>query len=91
MLDSNLERIQVREFLRTFTKLTNKQSQKEYLILRHGKPIGIYTPLDDSSATPLPSGKPGSGIDGLKKLRFKSGDAGLSDRIDEILYGSTND
>jgi len=90
MLDSNLERIQVREFLRTFTKLTNKKSQKEYLILRHGTPIGIYTPLDQSASSQVHSGKPGSGIDGLKKLRFKSGDTSVSDRIDDILYGSTD-
>ena len=90
MLDSNLERIPVREFLRTFTKLTNKKIQKEYLIVRHGKPIGIFTPLDQT-VTKTTTGKPGSAIEGLKKLRFKSGDPGLSQRIDEIVYGIKND
>ncbi len=86
MLDSKIDKIAVREFLRTFTALTQKKTRKRFLVMRHGKPIGVFIPYDHIMREQK-TGEPWSAIDGLVALRFKSGENNLSQRIDEIVYG----
>lgn len=78
--------INVREFVRSFAKLANRKTRKRLLIMKHGKPLGVFIPYDMHEEQ---TGKPGSAIDGLVKLRFNSGEKNLSQRIDEIVYGAT--
>lgn len=82
--------VTVRDFLRTFSKLTQRKTPKRFLVMRHGKPIGVFIPYDNI-AKKQKTGKPGSAIDGLMKLRFNSGETDLSQRIDEICYGITRE
>lgn len=49
-------------------------------VLRYGKPLFLISPLPDESAHPT------STFADLLKIRFKSGDPHLSQKIDEIIY-----
>lgn len=40
----SIEPISVRDFLRNFARVVNASSKKKYLIMKHGKPIGVFTP-----------------------------------------------
>ncbi len=38
------EPISVRDFLRNFKTITSAQSKKRYVIMKHGRPIGVFSP-----------------------------------------------
>ncbi len=38
------EPISVRDFLRNFAAITNKSNKKRYVIMKHGRPIGVFSP-----------------------------------------------
>ncbi|MBI2473485.1 hypothetical protein HYV70_02960 [Candidatus Uhrbacteria bacterium] len=40
----SIEPISVRDFLRNFAGIVNPNGKKKYLIMKHGKPIGLFTP-----------------------------------------------
>ncbi len=40
------EPISVRDFLRNFASVTKQQGFKRYVIMKHGKPIGVFTPWE---------------------------------------------
>ena len=40
---TNTEPISVRDFLRNFANIAQGTVEKRYIIMRHGKPIGIFT------------------------------------------------
>jgi hypothetical protein len=40
----SIEPISVRDYLRNFSKIVNTNGKKKYLIMKHGKPIGMFTP-----------------------------------------------
>ncbi|PJA45585.1 hypothetical protein CO174_02680 [Candidatus Uhrbacteria bacterium CG_4_9_14_3_um_filter_50_9] len=40
----SIEPISVRDFLRNFASIINASGKKKYLIMKHGKPIGMFTP-----------------------------------------------
>ncbi|MCR4314163.1 MAG: hypothetical protein NUV84_02875 [Candidatus Uhrbacteria bacterium] len=83
------EPISVRDFLRNFATLVANTSFKQYVIMKHGKPVGIFTPWE-AQKTEMKQGYPGSFWEEAKKHRF-SGPADLSQRIDEIVYGIGRD
>ncbi|MFA4845672.1 MAG: hypothetical protein WC654_03890 [Patescibacteria group bacterium] len=39
-----IEPISVRDFLRNFASVVDPAGKKKYLIMKHGKPIGMFTP-----------------------------------------------
>lgn len=80
--------ITTREFLREFSDLTQKGVNTRYTIVRHGKPIGLFTPYSEDGTYPFPSGqKKRVTLADLEALRFHSGEKNLSNSIDEIAYG----
>ncbi len=40
----SIEPISVRDFLRNFAGVVDPAGKKKYLIMKHGKPIGMFTP-----------------------------------------------
>ncbi|NQV90534.1 hypothetical protein HQ487_03980 [Candidatus Uhrbacteria bacterium] len=40
----SIEPISVRDFLRNFASIVDAAGKKKYLIMKHGKPIGLFTP-----------------------------------------------
>ncbi len=38
------EPISVRDFLRNFATITGKTGKKRYIIMKHGRPIGMFSP-----------------------------------------------
>lgn len=40
----SIEPISVRDFLRNFATVVDPAGKKKYLIMRHGKPIGMFAP-----------------------------------------------
>lgn len=40
----NIEPISVRDFLRNFATVVDPAGKKKYLIMKHGKPVGLFTP-----------------------------------------------
>lgn len=40
------EPIAVRDFLRNFVIVTKKSGKKRYIIMKHGRPIGMFIPWD---------------------------------------------
>ncbi|MBT5807681.1 hypothetical protein HOI18_00190 [Candidatus Uhrbacteria bacterium] len=40
----DIEPISVRDFLRNFAAIVKKTGTKKYLIMKHGKPIGLFSP-----------------------------------------------
>jgi len=40
------EPISVRDFLRNFATITGKTSKKRYVIMKHGRPIGVFSSWD---------------------------------------------
>ncbi len=83
------EPISVRDFLRNFASLVSGTSFKQYVIMKHNKPIGIFTPWE-AQKEELKQGYPGSFWDSVKENQF-AGDPDLSQRIDEIVYGIGRD
>ena len=80
------EPISVRDFLRNFATLVAGKTFKQYVIMKHGKPIGVFTPWE-AQKHELKQEYPGSFWDALEAYQFHSGDGTLSKRIDEIVYG----
>jgi hypothetical protein len=79
------EPISVRDFLRNFASLIKIKKAKQYVIMKHGKPIGVFTPWEVKKKE-LKQTHPGSFWDALEKHSFR-GDPNLSEKIDEIVYG----
>ena len=79
------EPISVRDFLRNFATLVAGTSFKQYVIMKHGKPVGVFTPWE-AQKTELKQKDRGSFLDWMKANQF-DGDPDLSQRIDEIVYG----
>lgn len=40
----SIEPVSVRDFLRNFAMIVKPEGSKKYLILKHGKPIGMFVP-----------------------------------------------
>lgn len=40
----SIEPISVRDFLRNFATVVDPAGKKKYLIMKHGKPIGMFSP-----------------------------------------------
>lgn len=40
----SIEPISVRDFLRNFASVVDSAGKKKYLIMKHGKPVGMFTP-----------------------------------------------
>lgn len=72
--------LSTREFLRAFSRITQRPKFTVYTIVRHGKPVGSFTPYRNAPKKELT-------LADLKKVRFHSGDKHLSEKIDEIVYG----
>lgn len=83
------EPISVRDFLRNFATLVTGTSFKQYVIMKHGKPVGVFTPWE-AQKTELKHGYPGIFWDTAKKYAFKGG-PDLTQKIDEIVYGIGRD
>jgi non-homologous end joining protein Ku len=89
------EIISVREFVHNFSKITSKPKRKMYTIVKNGKKVGTYTPIEyeDEYFTGLEEmieeepKKYNSLFDNYDKIAFKTGDPLLSQKIDDILYG----
>jgi antitoxin (DNA-binding transcriptional repressor) of toxin-antitoxin stability system len=60
------------------------QKGESFTIVRDSKPVFRIEPIKDS-------GRTGTWEDALKALSFKGGDKDLSQRIDEIVYGTGTD
>mgnify|MGYP001607222329 CR=1 FL=1 len=83
------EPISVRDFLRNFATLVAGKTFKQYVIMKHGKPVGVFTPWE-AQKQELKQGYPGIFWDEAAKHRF-SGDPDLTQKIDEIVYGIGRD
>lgn len=83
------EPISVRDFLRNFASLATATSFKQYVIMKHSKPIGIFTPWE-AQKKEMKQGYPGSFWDWAKANQFAGG-PDLTQRIDEIVYGIGRD
>lgn len=83
------EPISVRDFLRNFATLAAATSFKQYVVMKHGKPIGVFTPWE-AQKNEMKQGYPGSFLDWTKANQF-DGEPDLSQRVDEIVYGITRD
>lgn len=83
------EPISVRDFLRNFASLATATSFKQYVIMKHSKPIGVFTPWE-AQKKELKQGYPGIFWDTAKKYEF-AGDPDLTQKIDEIVYGIGRD
>ncbi len=82
--------VNTREFLRDFSTLTQKNAHTRYTVVRHGKPIGLFTPYSEDDLCPLPSEKKQKKritLADLETLRFHSGEKNLSKSVDSIVYG----
>jgi len=86
------EIISVREFVHNFSKITSQPKRKMYTVVKNGKKVGTYTPVEyeDEYFTNLtePVEEPkkySSFFDNYDKMAF-NGPPDLSQRIDEILY-----
>jgi len=55
------EPISVRDFLRNFALITKPASNKRYVIMKHNKPIGVFTPWQTQKK--LMDNKPWSMLD----------------------------
>ncbi|MBI2410763.1 MAG: hypothetical protein HYV32_02640 [Candidatus Kerfeldbacteria bacterium] len=75
--------ISTREFIRHFADITQKPLQKTYTVVKHGKPIGIFMPLN----APTKRLKKSITLADLEKRRFRSRTTNLSEQIDKIVYG----
>lgn len=84
------EPISVRDFLRNFATLVAGTSFKQYVIMKHSKPIGVFTPWE-AQKTEMKQAQPQSFWDELEKHKFSSGIPNLSQKIDEIVYGIGRD
>jgi prevent-host-death family protein len=40
------EPISVRDFLRNFATIMKSNTKKRYIIMKHGKPLGVFTPWE---------------------------------------------
>jgi hypothetical protein len=83
------EPISVRDFLRNFATLVTGKTFKQYVIMKHGKPVGVFTPWE-AQKKELKQQYPGSFWDWVKENQF-AGDPDLSQHIDEIAYGIGRD
>lgn len=92
--------IATRDFIRDFARISTLPKNRQYLIVKHGKPVGTYVPYqeeEDDNAwwnglEPPPEVKTYKKhitLADLKKLQFHSGEKNLSQKIDEIVYGIT--
>lgn len=89
--------IATRDFVRQFSSIGKKPKSKQYMIVNHGKPIGVFIPYEAQPndewwkpyASEIPAEKPKKRmtLKDLEKYRFHSGEKHLSQRIDEIVYG----
>lgn len=95
--------IQTRDFVRNFPRISNKPTSQCYIIVKHGRTVGTYTPNLDRSLTrdtdkdwwnsleqitpPTESDHKHVSLKDLEKYRFHSGKKNLSQHIDEIVYG----
>lgn len=76
----------MRDFLRNFARLATGNASKRYVIMKHSKPIGVFTPWE-AQKKELKQGYPGLFWDEMEKLRGPIGNGNLTQKIDEIVYG----
>lgn len=84
------QRITVREFLRNYKKMINKDTT--LIILNNGKEQGVYIPYkkwkEDKETSEDISGK--TLLEAIKPFMFETNDPNLSQKVDEIVYGTPN-
>ncbi|MFA6475720.1 MAG: hypothetical protein WCV88_06055 [Patescibacteria group bacterium] len=93
-------RIATRDFVRSFSTISKRPTVRRYVVMNHGRALGIFTPVpvqqkDDEEwwkeyedMEPLKEPKKFLTLSELrKKYSFRSGEKHLSQRIDEIVYG----
>jgi hypothetical protein len=83
------ELISVRDFLRNFATVVAEKSFKQYVVMKHGKPVGIFTPWE-AQKKEMRQGYPGSLVDWLKANQF-AGESNFTQRIDEMVNGIGRD
>ena len=83
------EPISVRDFLRNFATLVTGKAFKQYVIMKHGKNIGVFTPWS-AQKQELKQRYPGIFWEEAAKHQF-SGGPDLTQKIDEIVYGIGRD
>jgi len=83
------EPISVRDFLRNFAALVAGTSFKQYVIMKHGRPIGVFTPWE-AQKKELKQENPGSFWGARENHTFR-GDPNLSQKIDEMMHGITKE
>ena len=54
---SSIEPISVRDFLRNFAQVVDPHGKKKYLIMKHGKPVGMFSPWEMVKKDTLPEGE----------------------------------
>ena len=91
---TSTEPISVRDFLRNFAAIVQGRVSKRYIIMKHGRPIGVFTPwevqkqlLEKKAVIKANGKKEKTFFEELKELQFNSGDPHLSENVDEIVYG----
>lgn len=45
-MSTKTEPISVRDFLRNFANITSATENKRYIVMKHGRPIGVYSSWD---------------------------------------------
>ena len=86
---TSTEPISVRDFLRNFAAIVQGTVTKRYVIMKHGKPIGVFTPweVQKKILKKEQEQKPWLLLDVLRKNQQPIGEGNITDEIDEIVYG----
>lgn len=86
---TSTEPISVRDFLRNFAAIVQGTVTKRYVIMKHGKPIGVFTPweVQKKIMKDEEEKKPWLWLDVLKKNQQPIGDGNITEEIDNIVYG----
>ncbi|MBI4438115.1 hypothetical protein HY631_04155 [Candidatus Uhrbacteria bacterium] len=86
---TSTEPVSVRDFLRNFAAIVQGKVSKRYVIMKHGKPIGVFTPWEVQKKDLKKSSgqQPWLWLDVLKKNQQPIGKGNITDEIDDIVYG----
>ena len=83
IMQQKMIQISTRDFLRDFTEVVQRPKAQQYTILRHGQPVGVFTPTLKKTTK-----KKRVSIDDLIAAGFTTRNPRLSQEIDEIIYGT---
>ncbi len=86
---TSTEPISVRDFLRNFAAIVQGTVTKRYVIMKHGRPIGVFTPweMQKKELKKTAELKPWLWLDILRKNQQPIGDGNITEEIDDIVYG----